>query len=93
MTTVEQIQAEIEQFKATVVRGVDTFVQSGYIGRVEADGFLSTVGIERPEAPEVRAAREELAALKARVRDAVAAQTGSDSYRRDRALAAFGLTA
>lgn len=93
MTTVEQIRAEIEQFESTVVAGVDRLAVEGHITRTEADGFLSTVGIERPESAEVRAAREELATLKSTVRNAIVAQTAGDQWRRDEALRRFGLTA
>lgn len=91
MTTVEQIRAEIEQFKSTVITGVDQFVEAGHITSGDGDTFLASVGIERPESAEVRAAREELAALKASVRDAVVART--DGYQRETALRTLGLTA
>lgn len=90
MATVQDIQNEIAQFKATVVSGVDSFVRQGHITSTEGDTFLATVGIDRPEDPEVTAARRELDALKARVRDAVTSRVG-DSYRRDTALRTLGL--
>lgn len=91
MTTVEQIRTEIEQFKATVVSGVDSLASQGHISQPEADAFLSTVGIERPESAEVRAARAELTALKDQVREAVRIQTAGDSYRQSEALRRLGL--
>ena len=90
MTTVEQIQAEVEAFKATVVTAVDGFVRNHHVTQVEADAFLSGLGIERPESPEVRQAREELAALKAAVREAVTSKV-ADDYSRRVALQAMGL--
>lgn len=90
MTTVEQIQAEIENFKVTVVRAADNFASHGHISQAQADAFLVSVGIERPVSPEVAAAREELTALKASVRAAVEATVGDD-YSRRTALSAMGL--
>lgn len=91
MTTAAEIRAEIERFKTTVVTGVDRFVSQGHITQTDGDNFLATVGIERPEAPEVRAAREELAALRNTVRRAVEDRT--TGYQRDEALRVLGLTA
>lgn len=90
MTTVEQIRDEINQFKARVVTATDRFVSLGHVTATQGDAFLTTVGIERPESPEVAAAREELNTLKATVRAAVEAQV-SDSYSRRTALEAMGL--
>ena len=90
MTTVEQIAAETEQFKATVVAAVDNFARLGHVTQGQANDFLATVGIDRPESPEVRQAREALDALKASVRAAVA-NTVSDDYSRRTALSAMGL--
>lgn len=90
MTTVEQIAAETEQFKATVITAVDNFARLGHVSQVEVDNFLATVGIDRPESPEVRQAREALDALKASVRTAVESVV-SDDYSRRIALSAMGL--
>jgi hypothetical protein len=90
MTTVEQIRTEIDNFKAGVVRAADNFAAQGHVSRDQVDTFLATAGIERPEAPEVTAAREELAALKAAVRSAVE-QVVVDDYSRRTALSAMGL--
>lgn len=89
MTTVQEIQAQTEQFKATVVQTLDGFARQGHVSTDEVDAFLASVGIERPEAPEVREAREELNALRTAVQAAVEAKvTGRD---RDYALNAMGL--
>lgn len=90
MTTVEQIRAEIDTFKATVVQTLDNFAGQGYTTTDSVNELLTEVGIARPEAPEVRQAREELTALKAAVRDAVTARTPNELYRRS-ALEALGL--
>lgn len=90
MTTVEQIRAEIETFKATVVRALDGYAAQGYTTTDSVNELLAEVGIDRPEAPEVAAAREELTELKASVRRAVTARTPNALYRSE-ALAALGL--
>lgn len=90
MTTVEQIRAEIDAFKSNVVSAADAFADQGQVTRAQVEEFLTTVGIERPESPEVRQAREELAALKATVRTAVEAVV-VDDYSRRVALSAMGL--
>lgn len=90
MTTVEQITAEIDAFKATVVRALDGFAAQSYTTTDAVNELLAEVGIERPESPEVRQAREELAALKDAVRTAVANRVTSELYRRS-ALEAMGL--
>ncbi len=90
MTTVEQIRAAIDEFKAAVVRATDNFVTQGHVTQDRANEFLATAGIERPESPEVTAAREELAALKASVRTAIDTVV-VDDYSRRIALNAMGL--
>lgn len=89
-TTAESIRTEIENFKAGVVRAADRFAAQGHVTREQADAFLAGLGIERPESAEVRAAREELAALKSAVRSAVEGTVGDD-YSRRAALSAMGL--
>lgn len=90
MTTVEQIRAEIEAFKAHTVSVLDGFAAQGYTNTAAVNELLTEVGIERPEAPEVRQAREELAALKSSVRAAVENRE-ADQFRRNTVLRELGL--
>lgn len=90
MTTVEQIRAEIDTFKANAVQVLDGFAAQGYTNTDAVNELLAEVGIDRPEAPEVREAREELAALKASLRAAVVART-PNALHRSEALGALGL--
>lgn len=90
MTTVEQIRTEIDAFKANTVRVLDGFAAQGYTTTESVNDLLAQVGIERPEAPEVSQAREELAALKTSLRNAVTAKV-ENSYYRSTALRELGL--
>lgn len=90
MSTAQDFRDQLTSLKARVADTTASLVRQGHVTGTTASTFLTGLGLAPVEDAETRAAREELEAFQARVRDAVAAQE-TDNYRRSQALIRFGL--
>lgn len=90
MSTAQDFRDQLTALKARVADEAAALVRQGHVASTTASAFLTSLGLAPVEDAETRAAREELEAFQAQVRDAVAAQE-TDRYRRELALSRFGL--